>query len=435
MMEQNLERIQIIRASNKVELYEKLFEQSGGDYYYVIEENIKRHRILPWRKEYEMIVKFVAPEPKLEPATLVPRVKSEEERKKEKLAFIMKALERRDESLPQTNIPQETLPPQKKKQFLEMLEEGHSAIQQETVSGQSISKEHAEIVALKQTIEELNKKLSLANEKENSFLVDKLAYTLKENDVEERVVNSLIEEIKQLEQSDKTEADIHGHVIEKLAAYFQTAELADISAYGMIALVGPTGVGKTTTLAKLAWQLRKKQRTVAFVTTDLFRSGAVSQLQDYADAMGFEMKTADSPEALRKVCAYFKEKNVQHILIDTVGRSYMDRGAMGTVLDYIQGVEPDFTCLTVSASMKSRDVMDLLAKFKHTNVNGLIVTKFDETASIGEWMTVSSRSAIPIAFVTDGQDVTKHICAPTKQQLAERVLSRNVEFQGQLFLT
>ncbi|MFX3622704.1 MAG: hypothetical protein ACE3JP_01340 [Ectobacillus sp.] len=435
-----LERIEIIRAANKVKLYEKLYEQSENQYYTILGEKVKRPWLMPWKKEYEMIVKFVMPEiipdEQRESAAEKPKQPSEEQQKKEKLIAILNALDKRREPPASKKQTNKNISPEKKQQFLKMLEEGAPTIMQNVSSKASPQQENEQIQALKQAIEELNKKLSEGSErKTDSFVIEKFAYLLKENDVEERLAAFLTDCMKKQFAGREViaEHEIREYLIGQLAVHFKTSAPIEMDRHRIIALVGPTGVGKTTTLAKIGWQLRKKHRTVGFITTDLFRSGAVSQLQAYADAMGFEMKTADGPSALREAVDYFKSKQVDHILIDTVGRSYMDRGSLGTVLDYLQASRPDLTCLTVSASMKNKDLLEVLAKFKNTPVNGLIITKFDETSSIGELLTISSLATVPIVFVTDGQDVTKHICVPSQQQLAERVLSKDIEFQGDIF--
>src|SRR5699024_10859447 len=122
----------------------------------------------------------------------------------------------------------------------------------------------------------------------------------------------------------------------------------------IITLVGQTGVGKTTTLVKIGWQLSNKDRSVGFITTDTFRSGAVQQLEGYAEKMGTELIVANGSEELIEAIGYFTYVNqVDHILIDTVGRNYMADDSINVIKEYLEVAQSDVTCLTFSAVSKS----------------------------------------------------------------------------------
>ncbi|MGQ0422005.1 ATP-binding cassette domain-containing protein, partial [Bacillus sp. HC-Mk] len=121
-----------------------------------------------------------------------------------------------------------------------------------------------------------------------------------------------------------------------------------------IALIGPTGVGKTTTLAKMAWQFHGKNKTVGFITTDHSRIGTVQQLQDNVKTIGSEVIAVRDEAAMTRALTYFKEEaRVDYILIDTAGKNYRTSETVEEMIETMGQVEPDYICLTLSASMKS----------------------------------------------------------------------------------
>lgn len=176
----------------------------------------------------------------------------------------------------------------------------------------------------------------------------------------------------------------------------------------VIALVGPTGVGKTTTLAKLAAKFSLEQgKKVALVTADTFRIGAVEQLRTYARIMGVPLEIALSPEEVAGGIEKHQDKDV--VLIDTVGRSQRSGDHLSELKSFLDAAGQVETHLVISASLSTdvqREVAERFAMFSPTR---LIVTKLDESPNRGCLVNIPLRMGLGISCVTAGQNVPQDI--------------------------
>lgn len=178
---------------------------------------------------------------------------------------------------------------------------------------------------------------------------------------------------------------------------------------GIIALVGPTGVGKTTTLAKLAARYIQDHdtRDVALVSTDHYRIGAQEQLFTYGHLLGLPVHTANSAESLSKVLS--KLSNHKLVLIDTAGISQRDRKLAQQFLTLSSQSAPIRSYLVMSATSQSSDLDEVVRKFSGIQPSGCILTKLDETTRTGGALSVAIRHQLPIAYTADGQRVPEDL--------------------------
>lgn len=188
-----------------------------------------------------------------------------------------------------------------------------------------------------------------------------------------------------------------------------------------IALVGPTGVGKTTTAAKLAarYALTEKKRVV-LITMDTYRIGAVEQLRTYARVMGLPMEVAHSPEEIRSAVYRHVDKDV--VLIDTVGRNPHKSLQLAELKTYLNAAKPTETHLVLSATFGPGYLAQAAKQFAALDTDRLIITKLDEMPSWGILPGLIQQTGLPLAFVTDGQEVPRHLRYADPAEIALRVL-------------
>ena len=191
---------------------------------------------------------------------------------------------------------------------------------------------------------------------------------------------------------------------------------------GMIAIVGATGVGKTTTVAKLAarFTMRHGPRDIALISTDNYRIGAHEQLQNFASIMQVPLHAAHSTEELKKVLEHVQDKKL--VLIDTAGMSQRDL-RLTQQLASLRDSSPLIRCyLTLSANTQLAAMDEVVKSFSKIPLNGCVITKIDEAASLGAVLTTTIRHDLPIAYLGTGQKV------PDDLQLARahRLVSKAV---------
>ncbi len=184
--------------------------------------------------------------------------------------------------------------------------------------------------------------------------------------------------------------------------------------------IGPTGVGKTTTIAKLAaisslWEDRK----VALATSDTYRIAAVEQLRTYAKILGVPVEVIFDSKDLLKMR---KKPDSDLILLDTAGRSQRDKRRIDEVRELYDAFEPNCVHLVVSASSKFRDMIDVISRMGTVPVSNLIFTKIDETLSLGPVLEVALNFDIPVSFFTFGQNVPNDIEVASADKLVSLAL-------------
>jgi flagellar biosynthesis protein FlhF len=219
---------------------------------------------------------------------------------------------------------------------------------------------------------------------------------------------------------------VRSAVLRRLAAYIPVATTArsERPADGRpltVALVGPTGVGKTTTIAKLAatYKLRRGKR-VGLVTSDTYRIAAVDQLRTYANIIGLNLKVAMSPAEMRQACESLSDCDV--VLIDTAGRSPQDGARLSELERIIAAASPHETHLVLSSAAGESSMRSAVERFAHIRPNHVIFTKLDEAVSFGTLINIATRVNASLSYVTTGQEVPDQIESGDPQRLARLVL-------------
>jgi flagellar biosynthesis protein FlhF len=188
-----------------------------------------------------------------------------------------------------------------------------------------------------------------------------------------------------------------------------------------ICLIGPTGVGKTTTIAKLAasLKLRQKQR-VGLITIDTYRIAAVDQLRTYANIIGVPLKVVLTPAEMQAAMRDFADCDA--VLIDTAGRSHGDQLKLNELSGFIQAGNPSEVHMVLSSTCTQEGMEAAIEKFSTVRVDKIIFTKLDEAVSFGVLLNVARRASKALSYVTTGQDVPDHIEVGQPRRLARLIL-------------
>lgn len=191
----------------------------------------------------------------------------------------------------------------------------------------------------------------------------------------------------------------------------------------VVLFVGATGVGKTTTLAKLAAQYREKDDCkIAVATLDTHRVAAIEQLKMYTRILGVPVEVAMSPRDLTKLIQRHKKKDL--VLIDTAGRSPADVAGMGELKELCDIGVPFEVHLVLSASTKQQDLDETVKQFSVLPIHRLLFTKLDETGSCANIFNTVNRTGKPISYFTAGQRVPDDIEVATPKRVLELVGGR-----------
>ncbi len=191
----------------------------------------------------------------------------------------------------------------------------------------------------------------------------------------------------------------------------------------IVALVGPTGVGKTTTLAKLAAGFHFDQGIqVGMITLDTFRMGAVDQLQKYADLLGAACEVVASPDQM--VPAIYRLRHCPLILIDTAGRSPRDQSQLKVLREFLQAAEPTQTHLVLSAASSPAHAELAMEQFQQLSPTHLLLTKLDEALCLGNWYGPLAGGQWPLSYLTTGQRVPEDIVTANSRRVASLILGQ-----------
>ena len=262
---------------------------------------------------------------------------------------------------------------------------------------------------------------SLMSEKKQQ--VDPVGSMLETKLLEAEFTPALAKQLSELTQHYKP-ADLVKALPQSLANLLDNQGDDIVNRGGVVALVGPTGVGKTTTLAKIAARFAAKHGSdqVALITMDHYRIGAYEQLATYGKIMGCPVKLAHDVSELEQILYQFRNRKL--VLIDTAGMGQRDQ-RLYQQLDNLNANKriPIRNYLVLSATAQRRVLQEAVEYFKRVPLAGAVLTKLDESVSLASALSVLIANKLPLNYVTDGQRVPEDIHLADTFRLAEQALS------------
>jgi flagellar biosynthesis protein FlhF len=281
-----------------------------------------------------------------------------------------------------------------------------------------------EVQEIRATLAEIAGHMKYANMPSLPDALKKAYVTLLEQDVEEQLAADLVQSayIRLGEDGIGNPASVERHVLGSLATLFTPRPPArgDRKKMKVVVLLGPTGVGKTTTIAKLAAQSKLSEgRSVGLISADTYRIGAIEQLHTFASIADIPMEVVYKPAEMERTLRKFRGRDI--VYVDTVGRSHYKKKEVAEVAKFVEAAGADEVYLVMSASTQARTLMDSAERFKVTRPKGFIITKTDEAASFGSLLSLVKRYTLPVSFVTTGQGVPDDIVAARPEDLAMMV--------------
>jgi flagellar biosynthesis protein FlhF len=254
-------------------------------------------------------------------------------------------------------------------------------------------------------------------------VLDRLEELFSQNDFSPAYTRVMLERARkefsldELENFDMVQERVIGWIGETIRIYPDKTEAprsAPRQGPRILILAGPTGVGKTTTIAKLAaaYGVRdwgKAPLRVVMITIDGYRIAAMEQLEKYGDIMKIPVAFVHNSQELQKTIAFY-QNDVDLILVDTIGKSPRDAVELGKMKQLLEACgSAAETHLAISSGVKFSDIREILRQFAPFNYQAVVVTKLDETMRVGNVISALFADGKPISYITDGQGVEKNI--------------------------
>jgi flagellar biosynthesis protein FlhF len=243
--------------------------------------------------------------------------------------------------------------------------------------------------------------------------------------LEEEVVDDLAREVLKKAYAELTPLEIKSrtHIKEYLRQYISSLGKAcepindGTGKPVRVAFVGPTGVGKTTTIAKLAAEFSLvKKKKVSVITIDTYRIAAVEQIKTYMDILSIPLEVVTSPDQMRQAIARPAKSDI--ILIDTAGRSHKNRDHLVELNQFIEAAAPDEVHLVLASTTNYKAATDMIEKFSAIPIKKIIFTKLDEAVNFGLVISVMAKVDKAFSYVTFGQSVPDDIQPADANKLA-----------------
>ncbi|MFT4143812.1 MAG: flagellar biosynthesis protein FlhF [Mobilitalea sp.] len=264
-----------------------------------------------------------------------------------------------------------------------------------------------------------------ADSNKNLACIQLIYNQLISNEVDEKFANQIITEVESSLKKDASMDNILASIYQKIVLKLGQPRTIEINGKTpkFVFFIGPTGVGKTTTIAKIASKFRVNDKLkVAFLTADTYRIAAVEQLRTYANILGIPLTVIYSEDEMKHAKEEYSEYDL--VFVDTAGRSHRNkeqRDDIEALINTIPEEERDIF-LVLSATTKYRDLIKITEAYAEIINYSLIFTKLDETSSIGNLFNIRMLTEAPLSYATFGQNVPDDISRVDAQSIAKQLL-------------
>lgn len=262
--------------------------------------------------------------------------------------------------------------------------------------------------------------------KEGLPFIKMLYRTLLENDVNEKYVNQIMDEAEKVLHNGSSVDQILSNVYQKLILKFDQPDTINLSGKKprILFFIGPTGVGKTTTLAKIASRYKvDREKKVAFLTADTYRIAATEQLRVYANILDAPMSIIYSAEEMNDAIERMEEYDL--IFVDTAGFSHRNEEQCADMKHLIEGLDERYekeVYLVLSATTKYKDLLEIADIYREIADYKLIFTKLDETITYGNILNIKLYSGAKLSYMATGQNVPDDIEVFNTQKIVKQLL-------------
>ncbi|WP_163971238.1 flagellar biosynthesis protein FlhF [Oceanobacillus halotolerans] len=246
-----------------------------------------------------------------------------------------------------------------------------------------------------------------------------------DQEVEEGLVKEIIDEVMKTFEEKEMEPEqsmVFSETKKEMERKLETVTFEGITMEKkVIHFVGPTGVGKTTTIAKIAaMHMLSKKKKVAFITADTYRIAAIEQLKTYARILDVPLEVAYDLDGYKTAIESFSDYDL--ILVDTAGRNFRDKKFVHELKSNIDFNDDIETYLVLSLTAKAKDIQEIYEQFHHIPIKELIFTKIDETTQYGSIFTTALKNNIGVAYITNGQDVPDDLIEPSPSYISNLIM-------------
>ncbi len=266
---------------------------------------------------------------------------------------------------------------------------------------------------------------SAKNEKFTSSEIEKelkeIVDTLFAREVQKPIISSILNQLKKYKNFLHS-SNIDSYVLSSIASIIPTYhfEVNKRKKTKSVALVGPTGVGKTTCIAKLAVISKILHNLdVGLISIDTYRLGAIDQLRIFSEISNIDMLVAYEPSDMPKLINSFKKKDI--IFIDTAGRSQKNTDQLVKANEFLTAANVDETYLVLSSTGTTKNLLDVSQKFKLFDYDSVIFTKIDEAVTFGNILNVVTNFDVPISFLSNGQVIPDDIISADPEFIANMI--------------